>query len=180
MDLLHFSGTNLHNVQVVLDWATASESNNAYFSIERSQDAQNFQEIAQIASLGEGQGIRPYRYIDSAPQQGLNYYRLKQYDHDGQWTSSKTIAIRIEAEAGAWVIFKDAQAQVKTRFFLSESSPCLLQIYDLSGRQLLALSLQGQAGNNEFALPATLPTQGLFLARLQQGTQVQQKKFLLP
>jgi hypothetical protein len=58
IDLLHFSGQRLGTSQAALHWTTASEINNAYFSIERSADAQNFSEIAPISSLGEGQRAR--------------------------------------------------------------------------------------------------------------------------
>ncbi|MBQ5571632.1 MAG: T9SS type A sorting domain-containing protein, partial [Bacteroidales bacterium] len=75
--------------------------NNDYFSLERSDDAVNFIEIARVA--GAGNSIEPidYSYTDYGIHGGDNYYRLVQVDYDGTRTVSEIVVANcIEPEVG--------------------------------------------------------------------------------
>ena len=68
---------------VLLEWATASETNTDHFIIERSLDGIDFSEIAQLTAAGTSMGTIDYAFVDQAPPGTLTYYRLKQTDMDG-------------------------------------------------------------------------------------------------
>ncbi|MBU3662907.1 MAG: T9SS type A sorting domain-containing protein [Bacteroidetes bacterium] len=77
-------------LQANLFWSTASETNNDYFSIERSFNAKEFEEIAQVKGAGNSAKINHYKYFD-ALNLGLTkdvYYRIKQTDYDGKFAYS--------------------------------------------------------------------------------------------
>jgi len=76
-------------------WITSSETNNALFSVERSQDGEQWTSI--YTCEGAGTTTKEHRYIftDSNPTSGVNYYRLKQTDVDGKFTFSKIENIKI-------------------------------------------------------------------------------------
>ncbi|MBO7652976.1 MAG: T9SS type A sorting domain-containing protein, partial [Bacteroidales bacterium] len=85
----------------LVEWTTATEKNNDYFSLERSDDAINFTEIARVA--GAGNSIEPidYSYTDYGIHAGDNYYRLVQVDYDGTRTVSEIVVANcIEPEVG--------------------------------------------------------------------------------
>ena len=85
----------------LVEWTTATEKNNDYFSLERSDDAINFTEIARVA--GAGNSIEPldYSYTDYGIHGGDNYYRLVQVDYDGTRTASEIVVANcIETEVG--------------------------------------------------------------------------------
>jgi Secretion system C-terminal sorting domain len=69
--------------KVNLTWATATEENFDYFSIERSIDGENFKEIARIQGVGESFERVDYEYLDEFPLAGISYYRLRSIDFDG-------------------------------------------------------------------------------------------------
>ena len=72
--------------EVIVEWMTASEINNHYFSVEKSKDGKQFQEIGQIQSESPNSlAERNYRFIDKAVSQSA-YYRIVQYDLDGSKT----------------------------------------------------------------------------------------------
>jgi hypothetical protein len=71
---------------ITLNWTTASETNNKYFTIERSGDGINFTVIAKINGAGNSTGPSYYQYIDNEPLPGNNYYRLSQTNNDGSTT----------------------------------------------------------------------------------------------
>jgi hypothetical protein len=81
--------------EVMLTWKTTSETNNSHFVIERSYNGKNFVEIGQVEGGGNKSVVSEYRFLDSDPSAGLNYYRLKQYDYPGEKKSDKFSYSRI-------------------------------------------------------------------------------------
>ncbi|MEQ8475625.1 MAG: T9SS type A sorting domain-containing protein [Fulvivirga sp.] len=88
IELLSF-GVYESNGMMLVNWATASEINNDYFTIERSSDGLNYQSIATVAGAGNSSEELEYSYVDRNPLFGRSYYRLKQTDFDG---ASETFA----------------------------------------------------------------------------------------
>jgi hypothetical protein len=98
IELISFTGKPEDNA-VLLQWITASEINNNYFTLERSVDGLSFETIAIIASkaeFGNSSSLLQYSFPDMNPVNGLAYYRLKQTDFDGTFSHSDLIAIQPE------------------------------------------------------------------------------------
>jgi CubicO group peptidase (beta-lactamase class C family) len=96
VNILKFSG-NKKEATIVLNWQTATEINNANFSIEKSNDGVNFKQLVNIASAhlnGNSSQITNYTYTDVVPYNGNNYYRLSQIDKDGKKTLHQTIQVK--------------------------------------------------------------------------------------
>jgi hypothetical protein len=82
IELISFEGYEMDGV-VILEWSTASEENNDYYSIERSSDGVNYELISTMPGAGNSTSVLEYTYIDSSPFLGRSYYRLRQTDFDG-------------------------------------------------------------------------------------------------
>lgn len=78
-----------------LEWSTLGEINNEGFEIERSVDGSNFEKIAFERGNGTTNNSMQYNFTDQQPENGLNYYRLKQLDYDGQYAYSDIVAARV-------------------------------------------------------------------------------------
>ncbi|MCP4441176.1 MAG: T9SS type A sorting domain-containing protein [Aureispira sp.] len=77
--------------EMKLKWNTTTETNNDYFSVERSLDAINFEPIAQIKGHKNTAANNHYEYTDEHPIQGTSYYRLKQTNLDGTFSYSEIV-----------------------------------------------------------------------------------------
>ncbi len=84
VSLLSFDAICMDNT-VLLKWKTASEKNNDYFIIERSNDGIGFEEIGTIQGAGNSNAIKNYDLIDANNSNTLVYYRLTQVDFDGKY-----------------------------------------------------------------------------------------------
>lgn len=93
--LLNFKCSYKNN-HVYLEWATSSEINNDYFIIERSQDGIFYEDILRILGAGNSNQLIEYSSIDFNPLIGASYYRLKQVDFDGNYSTSYPISIIID------------------------------------------------------------------------------------
>lgn len=92
VELLSFKAELINN-EVELNWTTATEINNAFFSLEKSKDGINFIEFASVLGAGNSNEIIDYSYLDEDPYSGLSYYRLKQVDYDGKFEYSDIVSI---------------------------------------------------------------------------------------
>lgn len=81
--------------RVALAWTTASETNNAYFSVERSADGVHFTEILRLDGAGNATGPVAYREYDENPPFGTVYYRIGQTDADGQTAASRPVSVQV-------------------------------------------------------------------------------------
>ena len=91
IELLSFKG-ECSNQNIELEWLTASEINNDYFSIEQSIDGINWQLIAKVDGAGNSNSVNNYSYIDVIQYKNNSYYRLKQTDFNGKFKYSAIIA----------------------------------------------------------------------------------------
>ena len=91
IELIYFNVKNQSKVNTI-EWATAIELDNDFFTIERSTDGINFSTIAKIEGKGTYSGTSKYSFTDLRPVNGTSYYRLTQTDFDG--TSKTFEAVR--------------------------------------------------------------------------------------
>jgi hypothetical protein len=90
--LKQFSGA-LQSNNAVLQWQTATEINSQYFVIQHSNDGINFTSVGTVAANGNSTKINSYSYTHSNVKSGKHYYRLAQYDLDGNVSYSQTIVL---------------------------------------------------------------------------------------
>ncbi|HPX75707.1 MAG TPA: T9SS type A sorting domain-containing protein [Bacteroidales bacterium] len=78
---------------VELNWVTASETNNDYFIVQRSQDATNWKNLDKIQGAGFSSSELEYKHIDKNQVSENVYYRLVQVDFDGTKTISNIVNV---------------------------------------------------------------------------------------
>ncbi|UII31808.1 T9SS type A sorting domain-containing protein [Fulvivirga ulvae] len=78
---------------VILNWMTASELNNDYFTIEISLDGQLFEYAGKVSGSGTTDDLRRYHWVDEVPLNSTTYYRLRQTDLDGTFEYKGLITV---------------------------------------------------------------------------------------
>lgn len=98
IELLEFNAKR-NDRYVDLTWQTATETNNNYFTVEKSTDGFNFTSIGNLPGAGNSTNILMYKLIDSSPTQDrISYYRLKQTDFDGTFKYSDIVSVKPNAK----------------------------------------------------------------------------------
>lgn len=92
VELLTFTATASSN-NVDINWSTASETNNHFYTVERSKDLKSFETVARIEGAGNANHTLYYTTKDENPYQGVSYYRLVQNDFDGKQTVYGPLAV---------------------------------------------------------------------------------------
>ncbi|MFT6871433.1 MAG: hypothetical protein ACJAVN_000431 [Roseivirga sp.] len=96
--LISFNVNCNENNEAKLEWVTSSETNNSFYTIERSSDGDTFERLGYINGAGNSEALLYYSFVDSKPVSGLSFYRLKQTDFSGEFEYSEIRSIRIERQ----------------------------------------------------------------------------------
>jgi hypothetical protein len=176
--LARFNGSLLDNA-VSLSWTTAEEAGSSHFDIERSADAKEFIQLGRVQAKGNSATTQQYRFVDSKPLAGNNYYRLRMVDMNGKFEYSRTIAIDNGTNSVAFELLGNPASGREIKFLLKNENASNVSLYDLSGKAIrFSLSHTG----NEFVLkPKSGISSGLYILSLQRSNaSTLTKKVLVP
>ncbi len=180
--LVHFSGS-IADGQVTLAWTTAGEQNNDFFTLERSSDAKTFKPIGQVDGAGNSTQNITYAFEDQNPLKGLNYYRLKQTDFNGEFTYSPTIMVhnRAENETLSVVLFPVPVENgiLYSNFTLPNlNNPVNIQLRDSYGRLIMQRSVDPNTLSETYnLLQNTVIGKGIYILQVEQAGYTVNKKF---
>jgi hypothetical protein len=137
VELLFFHASPAHNA-VDLNWATLTETNNNYFTIERSADAREFEWVGKVNGAGNSSEQLNYKLKDINPLPGLSYYRLKQTDFNGKTTIYDPVSVTFSSNAYFTVYpnpshGNDLAIKMGNTF---QGKEVLVVLYDMNGRQI--------------------------------------------
>jgi hypothetical protein len=176
------------NAQPVLDnvevtWTTASETNNDYFTVERSKDGINFSSFAEVDGAGNSNTILNYKVIDFDPYEGVSYYRLKQTDFDGKFDYSDVKAVNFvrPIQGQNWLVYPNPSNLNGINLVTAElsSQTVILSLTDLTGKLVfekqIAVNMQGDNKFIEFEQVGT----GIYYLTVNDGEMVKTIKVIL-
>lgn len=164
--VVNFSGIRDGDVNL-LSWQTTDEKEENYYEIERSFTGNDFSLISEKLkgkyAETNMQNAFNYVYTDLNPLEGHNYYRMKNYDMDGQFTYSKIIdvyrdpnfSIRIYPNPVKDILEIDLKASMN-------HEQCNLKIFDATGRVVHTVYFDVLQGENHIKVDLTNLTPGLY------------------
>ncbi len=166
ISLLTFNATP-QSQTVTLNWSTASETNNAYFLLERSANGAVFTELATIPGAGNSAERRDYSYTDRAPLPGTNYYRLRQVDFDGGYTFSPVRTVAFGGLAAVQVSPVPTDGRVQVSLTQGSGEALTWALFDQSGRQVRLGTTEAET--RQFDVDLTDLPAGWYALRLTDG-----------
>lgn len=140
---------------VNLDWTTAIEVNNKLFQVERSANGKTFEAIAEVKGAGNSNQPVKYAFVDKAPLNGHNFYRIRQIDFDGKSKYSAIEQVQVNCYEENIRVYPNPAEQVVYISGLRDQTT--VEVYDVSGKRVLVKETQGS-------------TEGLNLSGLASGT----------
>src|SRR6185436_5233689 len=147
VELVSFTASVIDNKEVLCKWITASEINNDYFTVERSKNGNEFEEVGKVDGAGNSTAVLNYSLTDYKPYTGISYYRLKQTDFNGDYFYSQVVAVTIFENASDILIYPNPSNGIFNIIKNNMDIPVELFMYDMEGRlvwknHLLDLSMQ--------------------------------------
>ncbi len=162
------------------NWSTATETNNDFFTLERTLDGAEFEVVETFKSkaLGGNSSVNlKYNGIDVQPHNGISYYRLKQTDFNGQFTYSQLITVNFEGGAEFSLnIYPNPNdgSTINVVIHAVKTQDLTINVYDLSGKKCYSQQVAtADKGDITYALnPENKLTAGMYIieGRSQQST----------
>ena len=178
VDLVSFGGHEEKFDKVKLEWVTASEDQNAYFSVERSGDGRNFEEIGLVEGSGNSSSTIYYSFMDNRALRGENYYRLKQVGLDNSFTYSDVILVenRMEKTTVLTVAPSITKGEVALIFNELPKENGIIEVYNSAGVNIISTTL----AEGEYTLNLDLADYdpGMYFIRVPIGKEFVIKKFI--
>lgn len=182
VELTSFVGSAVDG-NVVLNWNTASETNNSGFEIQRSTDRVNFSNIAFVPGFGTTTEPRTYTYTDNSVNNGAYYYRLKQIDYNGAFAYSEIVEVDVEAPI-EFALTQNYPNPFNPSTMISYSIPqnsfVTLKVYDVLGKEIATLVNETKsAGSYDVRFDATGLSNGVYFYTISADNFTSTKKMLL-
>lgn len=181
VELLEFKATCQNNTAVVT-WKTATEVNNDYFILERSQDMRNFERLAKIDGKGHSNTETAYSFIDRKPYRGDTYYRLTQVDYDGTSETFDVIYINCDnadiIPAEVSVFPNPFRNEINIRLANFEDNFVYFEIYNEMGRICYKERHRLHSCSGVFTIPLEDLRPGMYYLRIVSDTEIFNKRIV--
>ena len=181
VELTSFAAS-VHEGEVVLNWSTATETNNHGFEIQRNLNGEFFS-VGFVDGYGTTTEIQYYTFTDKNLEVGSYTYRLKQVDFDGTFEYSESVEINVLAP-NVFTLQQNFPNPFNPETIISYSIPnsgvVTLKVYDMLGREIQTLVNEFQSSKTySVNFDASDLSSGIYLYKLQAGDFLEAKKMIL-
>lgn len=163
--MVSFNVTPQRPDRAILRWQTVSETGLQEYAVERSGDGLQFHTIADVPA--QGIAVNSYRWEDSQPLPGNNYYRLRIISRDGiiQYSAIKQCSFSpaLEIFTAPNPLGKSA---LRMTIVAPAASSAVLSVVSQSGQIVLTESLNLTKGNQEKLINTNRLAQGIYFVNL--------------
>lgn len=184
VELLSFSAA-LHNDIIDITWSTASELNSDYFVVQRSADMNSSADIATVNAAGINNSTLNYAAVDEHPLTGVNYYRLKEVDYDGNTTYSDWVAVAYNPSQNVSSVNlvniypNPANGGNINVVFTSESQNINAELYDCQGKLLQKIiPSPSEISNSIIQINISDLPQGIYIVTISDGKTFSSQRFI--
>jgi hypothetical protein len=161
IELLNFDAVSVDNRFVELVWQTSSETNNDFFTIERSTNGNSWEAIKTIDGAGTSSVLNTYIIVDKEPHQGVSYYRLKQTDYNGDYSYSQIRSVDISNNDNSVVIYPNP---TNSSFIIKgdESELKNIRISNLLGKDVTGSTVITKLSDTKYMIDISRLSDGVY------------------
>lgn len=145
-----------------LRWSTTSETNSARFEVEHSVNAKDWNKIGVVEASGNNNILKNYQFVDRAPVNGKNLYRLKMIDLDETFTYTRIQNINFEKASSDLYVYPNPTSG---KLNISDYSTVKdISVIDLNGRTIYNKS--DSSISNAGVIDLTNLVKGMYMVRI--------------
>lgn len=178
VELIDFNATCVNN-EIVLEWCTASEKDNSYFTIEQSGDGANFIPIGQVFGNGTTSQKHCYKYISTSISD-VTYFKLTTTDKYGVKSTSKTISITsCNNQSGTILIANDGSHEIGVILNSLSDQKLELFVHNALGQLVETKVVQTIKGYNNIRVDLNNVSNALYYISIYNGNEKMISKKIL-
>jgi len=153
--------------RVLLNWETASETNNHFFTIERRTE-EAFVPVGRVEGAGNSEDIRSYQFTDEPFTNGKVVYRVKQTDFDGGYAYSSSVEINLSISDQVKVELSPNPADEHTvlDIFLPTDAQAELEVHSIAGKSVILQPHSLKEGNQQIRIDLSPLQAGVYFVQM--------------
>jgi hypothetical protein len=158
--------------KMLIEWSTASEQNNKYFTVQRSQDGSTFKDIGQVDGKGNTNTTYHYSFTDETAPGGMLYYRIMQTDFNGKTGYSSIVVVKHAGkfQFGITKLFPSPASEFVTVFLSSdEKTDVNITVYDANVKPVSVSTRKIGLGDNIFNIDVNEFAKGMHYLVIEKG-----------
>lgn len=136
---LSFDAVVDKQLNVNLQWSTATEQHSKLFMIQYSTNGADWNNIGEVTSVGNSNQVSTYQFQHKSATSGSNFYRIQQLDTDDRYSYSKTVKVSIGGKQPAILIMQNPVLNAALK--LKVDQPTDFVLMDPTGRVLVQRKL---------------------------------------
>jgi uncharacterized protein len=159
----------LSGEHVNINWTAAAINNHDYFTIERSTDGINFQEIGRLEDDLDGITERSFVYTDNNLPNGATvlYYRIRQCDKDGECKYTNIKLVKLKGDSQIMSVYpQPAQDNLTISYRSITDGPGAITVTDMSGKIVLSEGRNLVRGVQSIVINTSLLTSGAYIVTI--------------
>ncbi len=177
INLLSINGHNEQTANII-NWTTSSEINNSHFDIERSEDGIEFIKIGETKSAGNTTVSTNYSFTDKTPLTGTSFYRLKQWDFNGEFQYSKIISVENKSkQLGVTIYPNPAKENIIVKSLTAKTYNRTVEIMDMLGKKVTSVTLS--ANQSVININTQNIGNGVYFVRVNGGNEMIIEKLVI-
>ncbi len=180
---------NVVDNHIVVSWKTETESNSNYFTVQRSNNGTDIENIGDI--FAAGYSLKPLKYslIDNNPYVGTSYYRLIQTDNNGDKSAYDWKSVNYLPDANMTESFTinvypipAPQNKINIELIVKNKGTYIIEVFNTTGKRIYTDKLNFDTGNKVYKMNLDkLPKlpEGIYLLNISNNDNKKQIKFIV-
>jgi hypothetical protein len=169
--------------EAIVKWTTATETNNNYFTLEKSNNGLTFETVVKIAGAGNSITDKHYTYTDKNVENSTTYYRLKQTDFDGVFKYSTVFTVNCGTNSSTVFNYSKAYTidsyNINLEVNASQNETRIINVTNTLGQILQSMPYEFSSGYNLIKLPTTYLASGMYFVSITNNEQMLTKKIIV-
>ncbi len=166
---------------VDVKWSTATETNNDYFTVERTTNGIIYSAMGIVQSLAPGGNsitALSYSLNDATVETGIYYYQLKQTDLNGDYKYSAIVPVSIGDEDATFVVTPNPAKNTIDLFYEADGTTSILKIADAMGKEIYEEQMENTTGKQKHTITISKFPTGIYFIVLTMSTKTQGVKLV--
>ncbi len=180
VSLSSFTASVKNNTNI-LNWSTATETNNKGFEVMKSFDGNNFETVGTVVGKGNNSSVSNYEWVDNKPF-ATSYYKLKQIDNDGKFQYSNVVSVKQNSINQLNLVLKQNPVQTSLAFVydLPQAGNVSISVKDVFGRTIYSNATNNvAAGLHNFSTSTLGYAKGSYFIQLSSNGSTLTKQFIV-
>jgi len=163
-----------------LDWLTAHEINNNYFTVERSFDGINYEPISRQKGRANSNEVNAYKHFDKLVENGLTHYRLMQTSLEGitEQVGYTTVIRNLKLVEMDYLLPNPTTGKLYAGIYIRSAGDMTYEIVDVTGRISNKGRINTSPGMLDLEFDVSDFASGIYFIKMNYGDYLIHQKFI--